>query len=286
MRLANADGRATLLVSDVEGIDVGKASAGKFGPGLGSVYDNWDGFLAWAASAQGHDIVPVARAQLGSPSPHPRQIVAIGLNYAEHAAESGFTVPDTLPPAFTKFASALSGPDSVVTLPAGGNTDWEVELVVVIGRTARRVPEADAWRYVAGLTAGQDISERITQAAGPSPQFSLGKSFTGFAPVGPWLVTPDELPDRDNLALRCTLNGETVQRGQTRDLVFGVAALIARLSHILTLYPGDLIFTGTPPGVGLGRSPQRFIQPGDRLDSWVEGIGELHQTFAAEETGA
>ncbi|RSN45190.1 fumarylacetoacetate hydrolase [Amycolatopsis sp. WAC 04197] len=285
MKIANVAGRATLLVSDFEGIDVASASEGKFGPGLGSVYDDWDGFLAWAESAPARDTVPVSRERLESPSPHPGQIIAVGLNYAEHAAESGFAVPDRLPPTFTKFASALSGPDSEVVLPEGGNTDWEVELVVVIGRTARRLAEADAWQYVAGLTVGQDISERITQSAGPSPQFSLGKSFAGFAPVGPWLVTLDELPDRDDLALGCTINGEVVQDGRTRDLIFGVPALIAKLSHIVTLNPGDLIFTGTPAGVGLGRSPQRFLKPGDRLDSWIEGIGSLHQIFVVDEPG-
>jgi 2-keto-4-pentenoate hydratase/2-oxohepta-3-ene-1,7-dioic acid hydratase in catechol pathway len=285
MKLANVAGRATLVVSDVEGIDVATASGGKFGPGLVSVYDNWDGFLAWAASAPTQDTVPVSRERLGSPSPHPEQIIAIGLNYAEHAAESGFAVPDTLPPTFTKFASALSGPDSEVVLPEHGNTDWEVELVAVIGRTARRVAEADAWHHVAGLTVGQDISERITQTSGPSPQFSLGKSFAGFAPLGPWLVTADELADRDDLGLGCTINGEVVQDGRTRNMIFGVPALITKLSHIVTLNPGDLIFTGTPSGVGMGRSPQRFLKPGDRLDSWIEGIGELHQIFVVDEPG-
>lgn len=201
------------------------------------------------------------------------------MNYSEHATESGFAVPDSLPPTFTKFVSALSGPDSAVELPAGGNTDWEVELVVVLGRTAHYVNEADAWDYVAGLTVGQDISERITQSAGPAPQFSLGKSFPGFAPVGPWLVTPDALPDKDDLRLHCAIDGETVQDGRTRDLIFPVPALISKLSRIVALHPGDLIFTGTPAGVGLGRSPQRFLQPGETLDSSILGIGTLHQTF-------
>jgi 2-keto-4-pentenoate hydratase/2-oxohepta-3-ene-1,7-dioic acid hydratase in catechol pathway len=186
-----------------------------------------------------------------------------------------------LPPTFTKFVSSMSGPDSVVTLPPGGNTDWEVELVVVIGRTAQHVAEANAWDYVAGLSVGQDISERITQTAGPAPQFSLGKSFPGFAPVGPWLVTPDSVPDKDDLALGCSIDGEKVQDGHTSDLIFPVSSLIAKLSRIITLHPGDLIFTGTPSGVGLGRSPQRFLQDGQRLDSWIEGIGEVHQTFVA-----
>lgn len=281
MRLANVAGRALLLTADDRGVDVERASGGEFGPGLARVYDAWSAFTAWADSvdASAHEAVTFDRSQLGSPSPSPRQVVAIGLNYSEHAAESGFAVPDALPPTFTKFVSAITGPDSVVKLPLKGNTDWEVELVVVIGQTAQNVAEADAWNHVAGLTVGQDISERITQAAGPSPQFSLGKSFPGFAPVGPWLVTPDSVPDKDNLALGCAIDGETVQDGRTSDLVFSVSALVAKLSAIISLYPGDLIFTGTPSGVGLGRTPQRFLKDGEKLESWIEGIGRLNQSF-------
>ncbi|MCE0763314.1 fumarylacetoacetate hydrolase family protein [Pseudonocardia kujensis] len=283
MRLANVAGRATLLLSETEGVDVAEASDGAFGPDPAAVYRDWEAFRKWADTAPRRRTVPVSRADLDSPSPEPRQILAIGLNYAEHAAESGFAAPETLPPTFTKFASALSGPDTTVALPDGGTTDWEVELVVVMGRTTHRVAEADAWSAVAGLTVGQDLSERITQSAGPAPQFGLGKSFTGFAPVGPWLVTPDEFPDPDDLALGCRIDGTIVQDGRTRDLIFPVPALIARLSRVLTLYPGDLVFTGTPSGVGIGRTPQRFLAPGERLVSWVEGIGELHQTFVAEQ---
>lgn len=283
MRLANVDGRAVLLTADDRGVDVERASAGRFGPSPTGIYEAWDDFRAWAEGADAQPDVVFDRAQLGSPSPAPRQILAIGLNYSEHAAESGFDVPDTVPPTFTKFVSALSGPDSVVTLPPGGHTDWEVELVVVIGRTAHHVAAADAWDHVAGLTVGQDISERIAQMAGPSAQFSLGKSFPGFAPVGPWLVTADEVPDRDDLALGCAIDGETVQDGRTRDLIFPVAALIEKLSGILTLLPGDLIFTGTPSGVGMGRTPQRFLRDGERVESWIEGIGTLHQTFVAKD---
>lgn len=281
MRLANIDGRAVLLSADDRGVDVERASAGRFGPSLTAVYEDWAAFRSWAESTEAQPDVTFARTQLGSPSPAPRQILAIGLNYSEHAAESGFDVPDTVPPTFTKFVSALSGPDSVVTLPPGGHTDWEVELVVVIGRTAHRVAQDRAWDHVAGLTVGQDVSERIAQMAGPSPQFSLGKSFPGFAPVGPWLVTADEVPDRDDLALGCAIDGETVQDGRTRDLIFPVAALIEKLSAILTLDPGDLIFTGTPSGVGMGRRPPRFLQDGERVESWIEGIGTLHQRFVA-----
>ena len=283
MRIANVDGRAVLLTTDTSGIDVAVASAGKFGPQLPSIYDDWDSFRAWAEEQTDLPAdVHFRRDQLGSPSPAPRQIVAIGLNYSAHAAESGFEAPTGLPPTFTKFVSSLAGPDCDVVLPPGGHTDWEVELVAVIGRTARNVAEADAWEHVAGVAVGQDISERVSQLAGPAPQFSLGKSFPNFAPVGPWLVTPDSLPDRDDLALGCSVDGETVQDGRTRDLIVPVARLVAELSRTLTLFPGDIVFTGTPAGVGVGRTPQRFLQPGETLVSWIEGIGELHQTFVED----
>ncbi|GAA1985866.1 fumarylacetoacetate hydrolase family protein [Amycolatopsis minnesotensis] len=283
MKLANVDGRAVLLTADDKGIDVETASGGKFGPGLASVYENWDGFRAWAAQSPAGPDTAFTRAQLGPPSPSPRQIVAIGLNYDTHAFESGFAAPDGLPPTFTKFVSALAGPDVEVALPADGDVDWEVELVAVIGRTVTRVTESEAWDHVAGVTIGQDLSERISQLAGPAPQFSLGKSFPNFAPTGPWLVTPDDLADRDDLALGCAVDGETMQDGRTRELIFPVARLVSELSRTITLYPGDLIFTGTPAGVGLGRTPKRFLQAGERLVSWIEGIGEMRQSFVLEE---
>ena len=282
MKLANVDGRAVLVTADNAGLDVERASNGKFGPDLASVYANWDSFRSWAEQAPSGAEVSFTRSQLGSPSPAPGQIVAIGLNYRAHADESGFAAPDRLPPVFTKFVSALTGPDATVVIPPGGNVDWEVELVVVIGRTARRIGEDEAWDHVAGLTIGQDISERVSQLAGPAPQFSLGKSFPNFAPVGPWLVTPDEVPDRDDLRLGCAVDGETVQDGRTRDLIFPVARLVAELSHTITLSPGDLVFTGTPAGVGMGRDPKRFLRPGNELTSWIDGIGEMRQTFEGE----
>ncbi|MFD7691645.1 fumarylacetoacetate hydrolase family protein, partial [Streptomyces sp. NPDC059781] len=180
-----------------------------------------------------------------------------------------------------RFATSITGPVTEVTLPPGGHTDWEIELVAVIGTRAHRVPAKSAWDHVAGLTVGQDISERITQLEGPAPQFSLGKSFPGFAPIGPWLVTPDVFDDPDDLGLRCTVNGEEVQKSRTGDLIFSVPELIARLSSVIPLLPGDVVFTGTPAGVGLGRDPQRWLAPGDELVSAIEGIGELRQTFVA-----
>ena len=167
------------------------------------------------------------------------------------------------------------------TLPAGGHTDWEVELVAVIGRRAERVRAADALSYVAGYTVGQDISERILQSAARPPQFSLGKSLPGFGPIGPWLVTLDELEDPNDLELGCAVNGEQMQHGRTRDLIFSVPALIEKLSATLPLLPGDLIFTGTPAGVGLGRVPPRWLAPGDELVTYIAGIGELRHRFAA-----
>lgn len=279
MRVGNLAGRA-VLVRDGRAVDVERASGGRFGPDPQGLYADWDAFRAWAGSDE-HDGEPFDPADLGAPVPAPRQIFAIGLNYREHAAESGLDAPDTAPPVFTKFVSSLTGPVTDVTLPPGGHTDWEVELVAVIGTTARNVPEADGWAHVAGLTVGQDISERVSQLAGPAPQFSLGKSFPGFAPTGPWVVTPEEFPHRDDLELGSAINGEEVQKGRTRDLIFSVPVLVARLSAVLPLLPGDLIFTGTPPGVGLGRTPQRWLRPGDELVSHVASIGELRQRFVA-----
>jgi 2-keto-4-pentenoate hydratase/2-oxohepta-3-ene-1,7-dioic acid hydratase in catechol pathway len=278
MRIGNLGGRL-VIVRDGRAVDVEQASGGRFGADPQAVYADWEGFRDWAVSAALPDGVPVEPSELGAPVPAPRQVFAIGLNYREHAAESGFDVPEGLPPVFTKFVTSITGPVTEVTLPPGGHTDWEVELVAVIGRHSRDVAEADAWDHVAGLMAGQDVSERVTQLAGPAPQFSLGKSFPGFAPTGPWVVTPDEFDDPDDLELTSAINGEEVQKGRTSELIFSVPLLVARLSAVLPLLPGDLVFTGTPAGVGLGRDPQRWLAPGDELVSHIEGIGELRQRF-------
>jgi 2-keto-4-pentenoate hydratase/2-oxohepta-3-ene-1,7-dioic acid hydratase in catechol pathway len=278
VRVGNLSGRLALF-TEAGAVDVEKASGGRFGPDPQHVYEVWDEFVAWAGQADLSEAAPFDMAELGAPTPAPAQVFAIGLNYVEHAAESNFPVPDQFPPVFTKYRTALSGPQTTVVIPEGGNVDWEVELVVVIGRRAERVTAADAWSYVAGVTAGQDISERITQLSGPAPQFSLGKSFPGFAPLGPWVVTVDEFSDPDDLELRCAINGEVVQLGRTRDFVFSVPRLIEGLSRVTPLLPGDVIFCGTPSGVGVGRNPKRFLQPGEELVSHVEGVGELRQKF-------
>jgi 2-keto-4-pentenoate hydratase/2-oxohepta-3-ene-1,7-dioic acid hydratase in catechol pathway len=279
VRIANLEGRLVIL-TDAGAVDVERASEGKFGPDPQAIYDCWPQFAGWAASAEPGAGQPYEAASLGSPAPAPRQSFGVGLNYSAHAQEAGFEVPDQ-PSVFTKFPSCITGPYGEVKLPPGGHTDWEVELVAVIGTLAWQVAESDGWNHVAGVCAGQDISERITQFATNPPQFSMGKSFPGFGPVGPWLVTPDELADPDDLALGCSINGEQMQKGRTSSMIISVPVLVAKLSAILPLLPGDVIFTGTPSGVGVGRNPQRFLSPGDELVSYVEGIGELRQRFIA-----
>ncbi len=283
MRLANHAGRAVLVLDEESGADVHTASSGRFGPDLPGLYDRWEEFLAWAAAALPAADVALDRAALGAPSPRPSQVVAIGLNYAAHATEAGFEPPTELPPVFTKFASSITGPYGDVALPEGGSTDWEVEVVAVIGRTAHRVSEAEAWDHVAGLMIGQDLSERKLQFAGQAPQFGFAKSYPGFAPMGPWLVTLDELAaqgvDRDGLALGCAIDGEVVQEGSTDKLIFPIPRIIAWLSEVLTLQPGDVVFTGTPDGVGFGREPQRYLRSGEVLRTWAEGIGTMEHTF-------
>jgi len=279
MRIANVTGRLTLR-RDCGDTDVERASGGRFAADPQAVFERWDEFRAWAdaepADAEATPAVTDLDA-LGPPSPRPRQVFAIGLNYRAHAAESGHAVPQE-PPTFTKYPSSLTGPSGDIALP-DGRVDWEVELVVVIGRRAHRVAAEDGWSYVAGLTVGQDISERVRQLAGPVPQFSLAKSFPGFGPTGPELVTPDEFAHPDDLTLGCSVNDEVVQVGSTADLIFPVPELIARLSAVVTLYPGDVVFTGTPAGVGLGRTPQRFLNDGDELKTYIEGIGVMRHRF-------
>ncbi len=269
MKLANLGGRAVLVTPDRTAIDIATATNNEFGPDLLSCYERWDELAAAEISG---DAKPIDEARLGSPSPNPRQVFGIGLNYAAHAAESGAQIP-SMPATFTKFPTCLTGPYADVVLPSA-SVDWEVELVVIIGRRAAHVSEDNGWAHVAGLTVGQDLSERRVQMAAGA-QFSLGKSFPGFGPMGPWLVTPDELDDPDDLALGCSIDGEVMQDARTNDLVYGVPRLVAELSAIVSLLPGDVIFTGTPAGVGMGRKPPRFLEEGEVLESWIEGIGTI-----------
>ena len=288
MRIANHNDRAILLTSDDAGIDVHDASGGKFGPDIASLYREWSAFSAWASGSVTGETISVKRAHLGAPSPEPEQIFAIGLNYQAHQKEAGYKVTTELPPVFTKWRSSLTGPDTEVVLPTGGNVDWECELVVVIGKGGRNISPANAWDHVAGLTIGQDFSERIRQQFGQAPQYSLGKSFAGFAPIGPWLVSPDEFADPNAIRLGSDIDGQVQQNGTTADMICPVPQLLEFLSKIVEFRPGDIIFTGTPSGVGMGQDPKRFLKPGENLRSWIEGIGEIHSTFRAgkpEESG-
>jgi 2-keto-4-pentenoate hydratase/2-oxohepta-3-ene-1,7-dioic acid hydratase in catechol pathway len=270
VKIANQNGRAVLVLGD-QVTDIAEASNGRFGPDPMAVYEEWDAFRAFASGITA-GTAPLDEARLANPVPRPRQVFAIGLNYRSHAEESGMAVPD-VPATFTKFPASLSGPFDDIEV-VGTSVDWEVELVAVIGRRADRVTEADGWAHVAGLTVGQDVSDRHLQFAA-GMQFSLGKSRRGYGPMGPWLVTPDEVDDPDDLALGCSLDGEVVQDARTDDLIFGVPRLVAELSAVLPLLPGDVIFTGTPAGVGMARQPSRALQPGQELVSWVEGIGTI-----------
>jgi len=216
----------------------------------------------------------VADAVLDAPVPRPRQSFGIGLNYRDHAGESGAPLPPA-PLTFTKFPSCIAGPTADVPL-SGTMVDWEVEIVAVIGDEASHVSVSDAWNVVAGLTLGQDISDRAVQLTGVPPQFCLGKSFGNFGPIGPALMSIDAFADPDDIALWCDVAGERMQEARTSELIFSVPKLVAYLSSICTLYPGDLIFTGTPSGVGMARG--RYLAPGEVITSGAEVIGELSNT--------
>jgi 2-keto-4-pentenoate hydratase/2-oxohepta-3-ene-1,7-dioic acid hydratase in catechol pathway len=225
--------------------------------------------------------IRVAAPILKSPIVDPTKIIGIGLNYRDHAIESGMEIP-TEPIVFAKLASALIGPDEAIQLPASSSqVDYESELVVVIGKAAKNVSTADALRYVAGYTVGNDVSARDWQLKKPGGQWLLGKSFDTFAAVGPALVTADEVPSPWSLAIKLRLNGQVMQDSNTRQLIFGIPQLIAYLSQVCVLQPGDLIFTGTPPGVGMARRPPIFLQPGDVCEAEVEGLGVLRNACLA-----
>jgi 2,4-didehydro-3-deoxy-L-rhamnonate hydrolase len=281
VRIANVSGRLTLIVGEEGGIDVETASAGQFGADPQAVYGQWEMFRAWADDAPSRDASPIDRNELGPPVPRPAQVFGIGMNYRDHIAETGLPTP-TSPATFTKFPTCLTGPFAEVVLPSEV-VDWEIELVVVIGVRAHLVSRSNAWDHVAGVTVGQDLSERVVQMSSGG-QFSLGKSFPGFGPTGPWLVTPDELADPDDLELGCSIDSCDVQKSRTSQLIFGVPELIARLSAVLPLLAGDLIFTGTPAGIGATRSPPRFLRPGQLLTSYIEGVGSMANRLVAPPT--
>ena len=269
-RFACKDGRAHLVVGpDNNLVDLEKASNGRFTSEPIDAFRRWDEVRGFAASCTDPG-VPCSTDDLNAPSPWPSQVFGIGLNYRKHAEETGAKIPDT-PLTFTKFPSSIGNPNADVPV-AGPAVDWEVELVVVISKGGRDISEEDAWDNVAGVCVGQDISDRALQLATVPPQFNLGKSRENYSPFGPWLVDAKGLADRDRLEVVCTLNGAEVQRETTDDLIFSVPQIISYLSGIVQLLPGDVIFTGTPGGVGAARKPPVFLKKGDVLESWLTGI--------------
>ncbi|AJD39397.1 fumarylacetoacetate hydrolase family protein [Rhizobium sp. SEMIA 4085] len=237
--------------------------------------------LAKIAALDAKSLPELAPGRIGACVAGTGKFICIGLNFSDHAAETGATVPPE-PIIFMKATSAIVGPNDNVVIPRGSEkTDWEVELGVVIGKTAKYVTEAEALDYVAGYCVSNDVSERAFQTE-RSGQWTKGKSCDTFGPIGPWLVTKDEIADPQNLGMWLKVNGQTMQNGSSRTMVYGVAYLVSYLSQFMSLQPGDVISTGTPPGVGMGLKPPRYLKAGDVVELGIEGLGTQKQTFVAD----
>lgn len=276
LRLAAYQGRSHLVVSHTDStvniVDLEKISDGKFTSDPMDAYSQWDQVRAFAASVK-ESGTQVQISDLDSPAPRPRQLIAVGLNYRRHAIEFGLEIPKT-PLVFAKFPSSIGAPYADVPM-THTNTDWEVELVVVVGSGGRNIKAEHAWQHIAAICVGQDISNRVEQFATNPPQFSMGKSFQNHSVFGPWVVDAQSIDNKDNLDLSCTVNGVTKQSSKTGDMIFSVSEIIEFLSSILELFPGDVIYTGTPSGVGNSRKPQEFLKPGDVIISTLEHVGSI-----------
>ena len=275
-RLANIAGRAALVAGDayfdLETVSLDTMSTGSFGPDPMEAIARFDELGAISETLAGATPTGLlADAEVGPPAPRPQKCFAVGLNYRSHADEAGMDVP-AVPLVFTKFPSCLVGPHADVELRSDG-CDYEGELVVVIGRGGKDIARADAWSHVAGLTVGQDISDRPAQFAAAPPHFDLAKSFDTFGPMGPVLVSVDQFEDPDDLRLVTEVNGEVRQNDTTAAMLFDVPTLISYLSRITTLVPGDVIFTGTPDGIGLAQG--KLLADGDVITTMIEGIGTM-----------
>ncbi|MEY4401754.1 MAG: hypothetical protein RL072_1619 [Actinomycetota bacterium] len=273
LRFGVIDGRSVLVHPDGSRVsDLESASKGEFPSDPLQAFSRWAQIRSFAASCTDEGS-PIHPAQFDAPSPFARQIFGIGLNYREHALETGAPIPDT-PLTFTKFSSSINRPfgEIPVTVPT---CDWEVELVVVVGRGGRGIPVEDGWESLAGVCVGQDISDRTLQRATQPPQFNLGKSRRGYTPFGPWLSDWKTVTKRDSLVLSCVVNGVQKQRSSTDDLIFNIPTLVSYLSSIVELLPGDVIYTGTPSGVGGARKPPEFLKPGDVIVSNIEGLATI-----------
>jgi 2-keto-4-pentenoate hydratase/2-oxohepta-3-ene-1,7-dioic acid hydratase in catechol pathway len=278
IELCNWQGRAH-LVRDDRMVDVAMRSRGQFAPDPMAAIARWDEFCSWAELQRAEAGDPLLDpTRLGPCVPRPCQVFAIGLNYRDHAKETGLPLP-TQPMVFTKFQRCLGAPHAEIAL-GSSTVDFEIELVVVIGKAARHVSEARALDHVAGFCVGQDISDRELQFASNPPQFSLAKSAPNYGPIGPTLVARRHVRESE-LALFCDVGGERMQTGATSDMIFPVPALVAYLSKHGELGPGDLIFTGTPSGVGSTRNPRRYLKPGDVIRSEIPGLGVLENRCVA-----
>ena len=276
LRLANLKGRAQFIVGDIaspRAIDVATASNNSLSADPMLCFAHWDSLKKLAATLDVNAGSPVAIADLSCPVPQPRQMFAVGLNYRQHAAEMGSPLPP-LPLVFAKFQSSLNSPTGNIEI-LSDTVDYESELVIVVGKGGRHIDEAVAWDHVAGLCAGQDVSDRGLQYMGTPPQFSLGKSRVGYSPIGPWVTDMSNNDKRNDLQLGCTVNGEQRQDTQTSDMIFGIAHIVAYMSTIVELFPGDVIYTGSPFGVGHGRKPQLYLKPGDVVETTLEGVGTI-----------
>ncbi|ACS58516.1 fumarylacetoacetate hydrolase family protein [Rhizobium leguminosarum] len=264
--LLDADGKIRDLSGHVA--DIGGEAIGPAG-------------LAKIAAIDPKSLPEIAPGRIGACVAGTGKFICIGLNYSDHAAETGATVPPE-PIIFMKATSAIVGPNDNVVIPRGSEkTDWEVELGVVIGKTAKYVTEAEALDYVAGYCVSNDVSERAFQTE-RSGQWTKGKSCDTFGPIGPWLVTKDEIAEPQNLGMWLTVNGQKMQNGSSKTMVYGVAFLVSYLSQFMSLHPGDVISTGTPPGVGMGLKPPRYLKAGDVVELGIEGLGTQKQTFVAD----
>ena len=269
-RLASVTGRAT-LVANGGFYDLERASGGAFSADLMSAIARFAELHDVAAGLAVKPDQPYDQESLGICVPRPQKIFGIGLNYRAHAKESGLEAPPK-PLVFAKFPNCLNGPLGDITL-YGETTDWEAELVVVMGTSARDIAAEDAWQHIAGFTCGQDVSERRTQFASKPPHFDLGKSYDTHGPIGPEIVSIDSFEDPGSLALSCDVNGERKQESRTDDMIFDIPALIAYISSVCTFEPGDLIFTGTPSGVG--SATRTYLKAGDVVTTGIEGIGRM-----------
>ena len=276
-RFGCVDGRAVLVTDSLASyVDIEKVSDKKLPSEPMACLERWSEVCSLAGSlesVEASELTTHDLNKLGCPLPRPRQIFAIGINYKAHAAEMNNPLPKE-PLVFTKFQSSLNSPNGTLTL-VGEKCDFEAELVAVIATGGRNISASKAWEHIAGLCVGQDVSDRALQYTNTPPQFSLGKSRAGFTPIGPWITDAATLATRANLEMTCRVAGEIMQHTQTDDMIFEIPEIISYLSSICELFSGDVIYTGTPSGVGAGRTPQRFLRSGDLIETTIQDLGTL-----------